>query len=1075
MSLSVDATQLAALLATLTQPDTEAIRNAEATLKPILNDQRCVHALFEILLVRGAQSETVRHMAAVLLRKRISRHFESLPSEFKTKIKADLLQIMASENERTVRNGAIGVASTICKLECPEDEKIAVKPPGFVPWPELFQFISAASLDQNPEARELSFLLINEMGDTIATYLSSQFNDIARLFESCLANGNEQVKVKTAAVKALGGLIRFLMDEPEVDIFCNLIPPLLQYSVECQKRHDEDTVHIILEVLYDLPYSPSAALTANMSNIVRFCIGCMADESLDMNVRDTAALAIATMAEIRPKAVGKDVALVRDLLELLFSLIENCEDTGAGAIFDSNPAWREDEGDDIDDFDDEKSASSIAQGVLDTLACEIPKKCIFQQIISMCLNRLTSPNEKRRKAGVSCIGVIAEGCKEPLREHLNDIMPHVLQCAGDLNVSVRECVCFALGQISEHCQPEILDFSSQVLPVAFTLLDDSSTTVQATSCYVLEMFCERLEPESVRPFLDPLVRKLAGMLESTSKRSIQEMATAAIAATAVAAEKEFIPYVEGVATLMTKLMGLEEEAMYSLRGRALECMGYVAIAVGKEKFRPYFAQTMQHACKGLTIDSTDLHEYAYALFANLVKVMEDEFSPCLSELVPHLLTVIEQDDGCFEAVLQENQNEFVGLDDIDNDEGKYMLKVRTGMLDKKKGAITAIGEISEYCGASFVPYLEKTLPLLQKARKNWHPRIKTEVATALSSTVVAIIATDHKGSIEWEKGNVSSASPMSARTTAVVKFVLTELVELMEDEDEITVGKACEGINAVINYCGPHSLVIVANKCLENTLNLLTKKAPCQLAENFEADDDDDDDDEHDSFMTSVCDLVAAFAQVMGTHFVQYLPQFLPAICNYAKSSRSVSDRNMSVGCLGEIAEALKGDIRDHWKTVFLPAILVGLTDEDHNVKHNAAFCTGVSCEGLGDFGGAYYLQILQPLGLLFDIDPNMSDSSASCVDNAAAAVARMIMTSPGNVPMPQVLPVLLKALPLKHDFVENETVFNCLLGLIQINHPEAVLHKEEFKRVFIEATAVDSKVDDVMKGKLKLALASIL
>ena len=192
-------------------------------------------------------------------------------------------------------------------------------------------------------------------------------------------------------------------------------------------------------------------------------------------------------------------------------------------------------------------------------------------------------------------------------------------------------------------------------------------TVQTTSCYVLEMFCEKLEPDAVRPFLDSLVRKLASMLETTHKRSIQEMATAAIAATAVAAEEDFVPYLDGVATLMTKMMALTDEKMWSLKGRAIECMGHVAIAVGKEHFRPHFVKTMQHACDGLAVDSTDLHEFAYALFANLSKVMGDEFSPCLPELVPHLLEVVGKDDGCFVAVARKNQVRLWWCSGGDND------------------------------------------------------------------------------------------------------------------------------------------------------------------------------------------------------------------------------------------------------------------------------------------------------------------------------------------------------------------------------------------------------------------------
>ena len=402
-----------------------------------------------------------------------------------------------------------------------------------------------------------------------------------------------------------------------------------------------------------------------------------------------------------------------------------------------------------------------------------------------------------------------------------------------------------------------------------------------------------------------------------------------------------------------------------------------------------------------------------------------------------------------------------------------MLQVRTGMLDAKKGAITAVGELSEHCGAAFVPFLEQTLPLLQKAATNWHPRIKCEVAAAMPSLVAAIVADDHGGEIKWEKGDIAGANPMSARTIAVVTAVLNQLVELLEDDDVDTVGKACEGITGVIDVCGPHSLAIVANKCLENTLKLLKKEGRCQLSEDIEDIGDDEDDDDHELFMTSACDLVATFAQVMGPHFVQYLPQFLPAIAAYAKSSRPVTDRSMALGCLGELSQALQTGLADHWKTTYLPLILAGLLDADDNVKHNAAFCAGVCCEGLGNLILPDYPQLLQALGVLFTVDPNQADSSAACVDNAVAAICRMVMTSPESVPIDQVLPAMLKALPLKNDFVENETVFKCLLGLIHGNHPQVRVNAVEFRRVFQEATMEESKVDEEDKLKLRLALSA--
>ena len=414
------------------------------------------------------------------------------------------------------------------------------------------------------------------------------------------------------------------------------------------------------------------------------------------------------------------------------------------------------------------------------------------------------------------------------------------------------------------------------------------------------------------------------------------------------------------------------------------------------------------------------------------------------------------------------------MDDSDNEgeEGNYVIQVRTALLEAKKGAITAIGEIAAHCGAAYIPFLEETVVLLEKSADNWHPLIKAEVAEALSSMVIPSVDAHHGGSLEWTKGDVSSTSPLSAHTTNVATTILKDLVELTNDDDSETVGKACASIQSVIELLGPHSFAPIANECLEKVHNILNKTAPCQLLDAEEGFGDEDDD--HESFMIQVCDLVGAIARVMGAHFNQFLPQFLPLICNYAKSSRPASDRSMAVGCLGEVAQGAGDGVKDFWKTIFLPAILAGLSDGDLSVKRNAAFCAGVSCEALGEFVVSDYAQILQAISPLFNIDSSKGDPSAACIDNAAAGVSRMIMASPTNVPMSQVLPVVLKALPLKNDMTENETIYKCLLGLLQMNNADAIAQKAEIRRIFTEALAAGSQVDDETKEKLKLAAPAL-
>ena len=182
----------------------------------------------------------------------------------------------------------------------------------------------------------------------------------------------------------------------------------------------------------------------------------------------------------------------------------------------------------------------------------------------------------------------------------------------------------------------------------------------------------------------------------------------------------------------------------------------------------------------------------------------------------------------------------------------------------------------------------------------------------------------------------------------------------------------------------------------------------------------------------------------------------------------------MAIGFLSEVAQELDVSIMEYWSSVFLPLTLAGLGDPSLDVKRNAAFCAGVCCEHLRESVVDAYPQILSALEPLFGVDPSTGESAAACIDNVAACVARMIMTSPSHLPMPQVLPALLKLLPLKTDMTENETVYKCLLGLLQMNHPDAVAQKGELRRIFTDAVSPDSKVDDEIKENLKQALPAL-
>ncbi|GMH91126.1 hypothetical protein TL16_g11966, partial [Triparma laevis f. inornata] len=1003
------------LLLQLTTPNTEAIRAAESALKPLLKSAQCISPLMSIL-TNLASPPAVRQITAVVLRKKIPNFFESFNATDKAGFKAALLQMLQTEPERSVRLSAVAVVAEVANMEIKVDQTTSAVSNN---WPEVLQFIVSANQNPAEEARELAFFLLAEMTAVIGECFKPSFPDLAQLYNAALQD--QSTKVKTASLKALGMVMAYISEDEGIEVFAGLLPLLLNTAAECQSRGDEEILQLINDVLYDLCHCTDSSVNAHMGTIVEFCLRELLDQNLELVTRDSAALVISTLSEFKPKLMAKKCD-VPTLVDTFMNLIEN------------NPNWREDgdESDDEDDYDG-PTQCGMAQGCLDMIACNLPQKHIFNATMTKCVQRMQSQNPATRKAGIASLGVVAEGCQEKLSDSLKEIMPFVFQCAGDGDAQVRECACFTLGQLAEHCQPEILDYAEKIIPAVFKLLDDTTVSVQVTSCYVLEMFCEHLEPHQILPFLDPLTRKLVGMLEVATRKCVKEMSVAALAATAVAAEKEFIPYLPVVANMMGQLMALAKEEDYPLKGRAMECMGHMAVAVEKEAFRPYFQHTMQFTCEALTLDSIELHEYAYAVFANLSKVMEREFSPVLPELVPHLWKLIGDEDGGINRGGGNKGGMLSGLDDSD-DEGAApgidpSAFVSTAMLEAKKAAITALGEMANHCGQDFMPYIEKSAECMKKASSYWHPAIKAEIARGYPALVVCSVAAHHPdGKVPWEKGNVNH-NPMSAHTAGLASAVLKELIPYFQNPEQEVVAVSCEAIGNVIELCGPASLVPVANEVLQGILMLLESKSPCQ--EDYEGEDDEEDDeDEHENFMNAVMDLLGSVARVMGAQMGQFLPNFLTPIMNFSKSSRPTNDRSMAIGCLGELAQGCEQAIMPSWGSVFMPLIFQGLNDEEFAVKRNAAFTLGVCAEALKDQISTQYPALLQALSPLFTIDVNESDGAAACKDNAAAAIARMSLACPAAMPFGQVLPIFLQALPLKSDWSENETVYGCLTKL---------------------------------------------
>ena len=238
--------------------------------------------------------------------------------------------------------------------------------------------------------------------------------------------------------------------------------------------------------------------------------------------------------------------------------------------------------------------------------------------------------------------------------------------------------------------------------------------------------------------------------------------------------------------------------------------------------------------------------------------------------------------------------------------------------------------------------------------------------------------------------------------------------------------------------------------------DVMDKKAICQ-----ETDDDDDELDidnlelaEVDAtVIESAANMIPALGKALGAEaFVEHFRQFSPYIFAKFHANASVSERSAMVGVLAECVESL-----ETYSIQFPDILTIFLnytTDPDDEVRSNSVFGLGLYASHAIPDVIAHYPAILQSVSAL--LTPGQEPR---VVDNAMAAVGRMILTSPDSVPLDQILPIFISHLPLKKDFQENKTIYECISKLVQVNTPAIIANLSALLPVFAADLSANSKL----------------
>ncbi|GBE86196.1 ARM repeat-containing protein [Sparassis latifolia] len=1047
------------LLVQSTSNDTIQLKAATAQLnREYYKNAACIPALASI--IASSPEQAVRQLAAVELRKRVLQNSGELwiqvSQEDREEIKGKLPELILAEPSNLVRHSTARVVAAIASIEIPLGQ-----------WPQLLPFLQQTCQSPQVVHREVGVYILYTVLENIVEGFESHLQSFFKLFE-VLLNDPESADVRITTVRALGVIAQYIDTDDKSDIksFQVLLPGMINVIGQCVESNNETGARQLFDVLETLLILEIPLVGQHTPQLVQFLLTCGSNRNYDPEMRVLSLNALTWTVQYKKTKIQSN-NLAAAILEGLM------------------PITTEEEPEDIDDDAPSRSALRI----IDCLATSLPPSQVFPALRALIQQYFSSPDPSLRRGAMLALGVAVEGCSEfmtPLMVHIWPIIEAGLQ---DPDATVRKASCIAVSCMCEWLEEDVVSRHAVLVPTMMRLVNDPVT--QRAACTALDALLE-ISENVIEQYLQLIMEQLGGLLES-APIPVKSVVIGAMGSAAHASKEKFLPYFQPSMERFKHFLVLTGEGEeQELRGITMDAIGTFAEAVGKDVFRPYFADMMKQAFEGIRMGSARLRECSFLFFSVMARVFQEEFAVYLPDVLPSLIASCNQAEhgepgpsiSNAEATVSfasgsSPANAITVMDDmgaveVDLDDAvdiDRMLDVNSQICIEKEIAADTIGTLFVSTRRYFLRYVEESTQLLLSLLPHYYDGIRKSAVDSLLEFVQTFYELSEPQ--EWVPGR--AFHPLQPNVKKLVDHIFPSLLELFESEDnKKVVSGLCIGLAETINKLGPAFLENKMEQVAGIAIQILEQKAVCQQdPDQDENEEAPEDQAEFDSLLiSSAGDLVSALANAFGPDFVPGFNRFFPAISKYYKKTRSLSDRSCAIGCLSEIIAGMKNSVTPMTEPL-LELFYRALADDEAEVQCNAAFAAGLLVEHSEMDLSPQYLHLLAALRPLFVLAPGASSVRLNARDNAVGAVARMIKKNVAAVPLDQVLPVFFDALPLKNDFLENRPVFGAIFLLFRTN--PAVLHPYMDRLLQLFAYVLDPSGPDQVGDEVRAELIQLI
>jgi len=1041
------------LLGALLSTDNEVRQKAEESYEALPIEQK-VNLLLGAISNHAEVPEDGRQLSAVMLRRLFSSEFEEffgkLPDEQKAGLKTQIILSVQNEPNKNVRKKCADLAAEVARNLTDED--------GNNQWPEFLKFLFDCASSPNPEVKEVSLHMFASVPGVFGNQEQQYYDVIKNMLASSLVDPSYEVRF--GAVKAAANYL--LLHEKDMGLqkhLGDLLGPIMTVTVQSVEKQDDEAC---LKSIIDIAEAMPKYLRPQLVQIFELCLKMVANSELMEAWRHLALEVVVTTSETAPAMVRKVVgASVGPLVQACLQMMTDLEDEDDWAVSDEPQE------------EDNDSNSVVAESALDRLACGLGGKTVFPHIMQLAPTMLQNADWKYRHAALMAISASGEGCHKQMEPFLDQVMESVLNYINDPHPRVRYACCNAIGQMSTDFAPVFeKKFHARVVPGLLHLMSDSANPrVQAHSGAALVNFSEDCPKNILLPYLPDIMARLEEVLKAKFNELVEkgnklvlEQIVTTIASVADTAEEKFTEHYDKFMPCLKYMIGnANTTELRLLRGKTIECVSLIGLAVGAEKFTADASEVMElllaSQVKGEELPEDDPQmSYMISAWARICKILGAGFAPYLPLVMGPVMKTASMKP---EVALLDN-DELTGVEE-DTEDWQFVqlgeqqnFGIKTAGLEDKATACQMLVCYARELKEHFADYTENVVKLMVPMLKFYfHDGVRTAAAESMPFLL--------------ECARIKGPQYLQEMWA----FILPELLKAVEAEPEndvlaellASLAKCVELLGTgCLGEPGMEETVKILEKTMEDHFKRQGERAGKRQGGEEDYDEGveeqlEDEDDEDVYILSKVGDVVHS---VFSQYREAWLPQFerlLPHFSKLLEQGRPWSDLQWGLCIFDDLVE-YTGPLAQKYEQVFLNRLLACVSSPQPEVRQAAAYGCGV----LGQCGGQGLAPAAaQAVPLLVEViqqPDSRQPENINPTENAISAVTKILQFNGSQVNMDQILPLWFAWLPVTEDVDEAPFVYGFLANLVEANNPHILgdnnANLPRVVAVIAEALAVD-------------------